>query len=125
VGRFFAIVALLVPVSGGCDRRDAQPPPPARQPATAPASLDDRLLGTLDRRRQWSSNGVKIWLKHPTVALDVKATDGKPVRLHVWGDNENDYNTAMMRLNEGAVLYAITKAELEELRTRATGPKVP
>lgn len=124
LGRFFAIVALLIAASGGCDGRDAQTPQPEGQPATAPASLADRLLGTLSSRRQWPSDAVKIWLKNPTVALDVKVTDGKRIRLHAWGDNENDYNTAMMRLNEGDVLYAITKAEFEELRTRAAGAKV-
>jgi hypothetical protein len=123
--RVFAVVALLVAAGGGCDGRDAQTPQPAGQPATAPASLDDRLLGTLGSRRQWPSNAVKVWLKKPTVALDVKATDGRPIRLHAWGDNANDYNTAMMRLNEGAVLYAITEAEFEELRTRAAGAKAP
>src|SRR5687767_9941397 len=97
LGRFFAIAALLGAASGGCDGRDAQTPQPAGNPATAPVSLDDRLLGTLDSRRQWPSTAVKIWLKNPTVALEVKATDGKAIRVHAWVNNENDYNTAMMR----------------------------
>src|SRR4051812_19179747 len=122
--RILATFALLASTSGG-DNRDTSKPQQSAQPATAPASLDGRLLGSLDSRRQWPSNAVKIWLKNPTVALDVQATDGEPIRLHAWGDNENDYNTAMMRLNEGDVLYAITKAEFEELRTRAAAAKVP
>jgi len=125
LGRFFAVLTMLVAAGGGCDDRDTHARRAAGQTATVPASLDDRLLGNLDSRRQWPSNAVKIWLKNTTVALDVKATDGKAVRLHAWGDNENDYNTAMMRLNEGDVLYSITKAEFEELRTRAAGAKVP
>jgi hypothetical protein len=124
-GRIFATFALLAATSG-CNGRDAQQKPqPSTQPATVPVLLDDRLLGNLDRRRQWPSNAVKISLKSPTVALDVKTTDGKLVLLHAWGDHENDYNTALMRLNEGDVLYAITKAEFEELRTRAADGKVP
>src|SRR4051794_15450427 len=86
-GRILATLALLA-ATGGCDSRDARKPQPSAQPATAPASLDARLLGSLDSRRQWPSNVVKIWLKNPTVALDVKTTDGNPVRLHAWGDNE-------------------------------------
>ena len=123
MARFLAILALLVAVVGGCKDRDARQPPPP--PATAPASLDERLLGTLNSRRQWPSNAVKVWLKNPTVALVLKPPDGRPVRLHAWAHNENDYNTAMMRLDEGGVLYAITNPEFEELRARAAAAKVP
>jgi hypothetical protein len=122
--RILATFALLAATSG-CDDRDARKPQQSAQPATVPTSLDGRLLGSPDSRRQWPGTAEKIWLKNPTVALDVKATDGKPVRLHARGENENDYNSAMTRLNEGAVLYAITQAEFEELRTRAAAAQVP
>jgi hypothetical protein len=75
-------------------------------------------LRPLGSRRQWPSNAVRIWLENPTVAIDITSSDHKPVRVHAWGHNENDYNTAMMRLDEGDVLYAISNAEFEELRTR-------
>lgn len=121
--RSLAILAILIAV-GGCDDRGATNPQPAAQFAAATASLDERLLQTLDSRRQWPSNAVKIWLKNPTVALEVKATDGKTIRLHAWGCNENDYNIAMMRLNDGDVLYAITNAEFEEFRIRAAASEI-
>lgn len=124
LSRFFAIAALLVATGGGCDRRGAQTPQPA-PPATAPGSLDNRLLRDLDSRRQWPTNAVKVWLKNPTIALDIKPADGKPLRLHAWARNENDYHTAMMRLDGGDVLYALTDAEFEELCARAAAATVP
>ena len=125
-GRFLATFTLLV-AFGACDSRDARQSPrqPPTRAATRPASLDDRLLGTLDGRRQWPSNAVKIWLKNPTVSLEMRSSDNRPVRVQAWAHNQNDYNTAMMRLNEGDVLYAITNAEFEELRTRAAGERAP
>jgi hypothetical protein len=117
LGRFFAVLALLV-AGGGCDARNAQRPREAGQPATIPASLDERLLATLNSRRQWPSNAVKIWLKNPAVEIDLTSSGRNSVRVHAWPRNANDFNTAMMRLVEGNVLYAITDTEFEELRTR-------
>jgi hypothetical protein len=118
----------LIVVAGACDRReDARPPPSPAQVTTTAASraLDERLLGNLATRRQWSSNALKVWLKNPTVATTIISADRKSVRIRAWGHNENDYNTAIMRLDAGDVLYAITKDEFDELWARAAAGKVP
>jgi hypothetical protein len=115
----------LLLAASACDRRNAQQPTAVTRAVSAPVSLDERLLETLDDRRQWRSNAVKIWLTNPTVATDLSSSKHKSVRVHAWPHNQNDFNTAMMRLNGGDILYAITDNEFEELRTRAAAEKIP
>lgn len=62
---------------------------------------------------------MKIWLKNPTVATELASAADRVVRVHAWPASQNDFATAMMRLDEGDVLYALTEGEFEELRARA------
>lgn len=69
------------------------------------------LLNTLDNREEWPSSGVKIWLKNPTVSVSLSRNDGPNTLIHAWSSDENDYGVAMIRVNEGDMLYAITDDE--------------
>jgi len=125
--RFLGMLTLLVAV-GACDRpEEARLSQPPAEPTTTAESqpLEEWLLGTLGSRRQWSSNAVKISLNNPNLATTITSPNRKLVRVHAWDHNENDYNTAMVRLDEGDVLYAITNAEFEELHARALAGKMP
>lgn len=81
-------------------------------------SLAQRLLIGLDDRETWPSDGVKVWLKNPTVSATLSLPGGDPVEVHAWAGNENDFNAAMMRLNQGDTLYAITDDEFLMLKER-------
>jgi hypothetical protein len=121
--QFLAILTVLA-LAVGCESREdgRRSEPPATSPTAAAGSLDERLLESLARRRQWPANSVKVWLSNPTVATQitqVTSSGRRSVLVHAWGGNENDYNTPMIRLDRGDVLYAVTNAELDELRARA------
>jgi hypothetical protein len=89
----------------------------AQQVATAP-HLEETLLTGLERRRRWPSKGaVKIWITNPTVAV-VLHHDGGDLVIHAWGSNEKHFNVAMMWVDEGPTLYAITEEEWQALRSR-------
>ena len=116
-----AVAAAVFVAASGCDiaRRSSEVVSRARpKTSNGLAALDTRLWTDLATRRQWPVGGVKIWLKNPTVATEIRSVDGKNVRVHAWAENENDFNVAMMRLDEGPTLYAITRAEFEEVRDR-------
>jgi hypothetical protein len=126
--RFFAL--LIVPaLAFACDRGDdagrSQPGGQSSTAAAASRPLDERLLSSLDGRRQWPVNSAKVWLGNPTVATGLRSSGGRTVLVHAWGRDETDYNTAMMRVARGDVLYALTDAEFEELRARAAARKSP
>jgi hypothetical protein len=108
---------LLLAIIVGCDQDSQTQPAPSSQPANVP--LAERLLDDVGRRRHWASNAVKIWLSNPTVRITLAPAGRKPVQVHAWGSNENDFRTAMMRMDQGDVLYAITDAEFDELRSAA------
>lgn len=88
----------------------------------SPQSHDSRLLNGIERRRNWPSNTVKIWLANPTISTTLMRSDGRHVVVHAWGRHENDYNTAMMRLDSCDLLYAITEAEFVALRSLTSAP---
>lgn len=120
--RLLLIVLLLAGLNGCGD--DSLPGSTAAQPSDSSPqvspSLAERLLSSLDERETWPSNGVKIWLKNPTVSVTLSLPDDDPVEVHAWAHNENDFNIAMMRLDRGDTLYAITDDEFQALKKRET-----
>ncbi len=76
------------------------------------------LVNNLDKRRQWKTVDVKIAVTNPTVELAVTPRQSEKVRVRAWSHSDNDFNTAMMRLDDGD-LYAITEDEFNELSRRA------
>lgn len=88
-------------------------------------SLEERLLENLAARRTWKTNGVKIWLANPTVSVVLTTKDRKRVEVHAWPENQNDFNIAMMRIDRGDVLYAITAQEYQQLVARTARIAAP
>ena len=87
------------------------------------APLEERLLEELAARRTWKTGHVKIWLQNPTVSVVLTTRDGQQVEVHAWPENQNDYNVAMMRIDRGDVLYAMTAQEYQELAARGAAPR--
>lgn len=113
--------ALIATILASCERQSAPATVDVEKSASRGSeriALDEQLLTGLGERRKWSSSGVKIHLKKPTVETVLTATGGKAVVVHAWGPNENDFNVAMMRLDSGPVLYAITEEEWREIQGR-------
>ncbi len=109
------IGVLLLSGLAACDREaDTAAPTPSVQAASA-RTLGDRLLTGLDARTQWSTRHVKINLSGPWITASFVDPEGKNVLVHAWPKTQNDFNVPMMRLDGGAVLYAMTDAEWEEL----------
>lgn len=110
------IGVLLLCMLAACERHPDPEPLKPKEPVLSPKDLDERLLTKLESRRQWSTSGVKVNLKRPTISVPISKDDGQIVTVHAWGANENDFNVAMMRLDSALVLYAITEAEWKELQ---------
>lgn len=113
---FFTVILTFSII--GCSNESAPTPPVgsklAPETRTIP-TLEQRLFNDIDQRRTWPVSGVKIWLANPTVSARLSMPDNTPVLVHAWGSNENDFNVAMMRLDEGETLYAITEKEFWKL----------
>ena len=88
--------------------------------AQIPKILAQRLLKYQEDRKTWPSNGVKILLKNPMVSVLLSLPNQKPVEVHAWSNNSNDFSTAMMRLDEGDLLYQITDEEFRLLKQLQT-----
>jgi len=119
---FMRVVALAAAVLGtACDRRSEELPSAvgsSHAGANAARSLEGRLFDGLSERRCWATSAVKIHLKRPTVSKVLSTKDGRSVVVDAWPSNENDFSVAMMRLDDGDTLYAITDQEWNELRAR-------
>lgn len=75
----------------------------------------DKLVASLDGRRSWPSHAVKVWLKNPNVVVTRRPPAGKPIVVHAWPANQNDYYVPMARINSGDTLYEVSAEEYQEL----------
>lgn len=112
---------MVLSMPTGCERRTDSNLSNDDQTMTSLGDLDERLLTGLEARRQWKTTGVKVQLARPTITVSLKDSQGTSVIVHPWPSRENDFNIAMMRLDSGPILYAITNDEWEELRLRLPG----
>lgn len=114
----FAMCAIAT-VIVSCDRSDSASPPPAAGPmATSDSSrsLYQRLVEEKAHRQSWPAQAVKIPLNNPDFTISLMSSHHKPVKIDAWNQNQNDFHVAMMRIDDGDALYAITEVEYEELR---------
>jgi hypothetical protein len=74
----------------------------------------DQLVSSLDGRRSWASNVVKIHLKVPEVVVTSRPPTGSPNVVHAW--EHNDYSVPMIRIDSGEALYQISKEEFSQLK---------
>ncbi len=93
-------------------KSSSNPAGPARAQVTVAG-----IISSLEGRRTWGSNAVKIWLKNPTVVVAAEVNNRKHF-LHAWPANENDDHVPMLRVDGGDSLYQLTAAEFELLLSK-------
>ena len=104
IGVFFAWQAAQL--------RDATPPLHSPSSNAVPLGIADRLLDTLDTRKQMLPKFVKFHASKPEVTVTLAGRDGISRRIDAW--RGTDYGP-MMRFDGADLLHAITQSEYEEL----------
>jgi hypothetical protein len=107
-----SILLALAPLS--CERTSA---PAVVESAAAHEAVAGALLQDVDKRKTWPVRSVKFHASQPELRVQLKSSAGEAVELHAW--RHNDFDTPMMRLNSGDVLYALTESEFASLRAVA------
>jgi len=121
-------VAVLLSGLVGCGNESTSNSPTSHGPnidVQSSPSLAQRMLINLGDRATWPSNSVKIWLENPTVSVALSLPENDPVDVYAWAKNENDFNVAMMQIDRGSTLYAITDDEFLALKVRQDSAAVP
>jgi len=93
----------------------ATPPIPAISAGTKTSGVE--LLRDLSTRKTWAVGSVKAHIAVPELRARVLSPTGEYVDVHAW--RHNDFDTPMMRIDGGDLLYALTESEFETLRAVA------